>query len=103
MTDDEKPEGSKTEQEAMDKGNVVPIQAPIRSGQTLEIQNAPSGVSIEVSGGTPLTISFRVEGKDVLVFEEEGKVYVRGELMDDNVVMYAVLKTWMKRAVKELV
>lgn len=102
MTDDEKTEGSKTEQEAMDKGDVVPIRDPLRMGSELKIHNEPVGASINISGGTPLTITFRVGEEDVLVFEEAGKVYVRGERVDHNSVMYAALKTWLARAVKEL-
>jgi hypothetical protein len=34
---------------------------------------------------------------------EDGKIFIRGELVDDNLEVYEAFKEWLERASKELV
>jgi hypothetical protein len=43
----------------------------------------------------PGNLSFNVGTKTVLKFQPDGKVFVRGEQVDDNKVIYAQLCEWL--------
>ncbi len=46
--------------------------------------------------GNAEVLAFSIGGIEVLNFARDGKVTVRGELVDDNVAVYKTLLDWLK-------
>lgn len=58
---------------------------------------AAAVISTEAAG----SLMFNVGGESVLKFQPDGKVFVRGEEVDDNKVIYAQLCEWLGMVRKE--
>ena len=55
-----------------------------------------TGVKLqEFDGSIRFELADRTE---VMRFKPDGRVYVRGELVDDNMTIYKVFKTWLETA-----
>lgn len=61
------------------------------------IGGVPSG---EGKRGEDGALTFNVGETEVLRFDGDGCVYVRGEKVDDNVVVYIVFRQWLEVAAR---
>lgn len=43
-------------------------------------------------------IIFTADGNEMMRFESDGKVYIRGELVDDNLEVYKAFAEWFSKA-----
>lgn len=83
---------------------IDPKAVPLDNGPhplVLEAYSPDGGEQVMIFTGPPDpgAFIFQTKGKEVLRFEPEGDVYVRGEKVDNNQVIYRAVKAFFKNTV----
>lgn len=53
---------------------------------------------VEDSSDGPTNIVFTVGTEEMMKFEDNGNVYIRGQLVDDNEEVYKAFKDWLEQS-----
>lgn len=80
------------------------INTPDNQDVKLAFMNQSAEPLLTISGclESPTFLSFKYNGQEVLRFDKDGSVYIRGEKVDTNQEIYSALKDWIEIATKEV-